>query len=129
MSQYQREQSYAQGIMVTRRQYKKGRRDQMNLAWKESLRERLAERNMSQADLEHAIGAAKGAVARILSEEQTSSVWVHAICIEMDIPPPGPRSDEEEALLSMYRLTTPDNKKALMQLASALSAVRPKRSS
>lgn len=101
----------------------------MSLAWKETLRQRLADRGMSQAELEHAIGAARGAVAKILAEDQTSSVWVAAICKHMDMDPPGPITADEEKLLDCFRRSSDEGRRALLQHALAASGIPHRRSS
>jgi hypothetical protein len=103
--------------------YKRGRKDQMTPAWKEEVRRRMKERDLSHAKLEKMLKAGSGTIARMLSNEQNTSVWVKKVSEALDLPVPGQESMDEALLLRNFRLATEEGKRALLQHAAAAAGV------
>lgn len=107
--------------------YASGRKDQMTPEWKNLLRLKLDEERMSLTTLEKRVGAASGALSRILGPDQNTSLYVAKICKALDLPMPGSESAEEEMFLSLFRASSPEVRRALMQLAmAAAGGIGPK---
>jgi len=104
----------------TRKPYERGRKRQLSEAWKQAVRDRLAELGHGHKWLEVQIGAGSGAITKMLQPDHQFSGLVDPVCEFLGIDPPmiafETSSDEERALLDMFREMTADQRQHLLGL-------------
>lgn len=100
-----------------RREYVKGRKRQLSDEWKSRVKSRLSELGHDYRWLETKIGASSGAVSRMLTAQNTSSL-MEAVCSALDIAPPTTEvhNEDELRLVEGFRRMTPEQRAHLLGL-------------
>jgi len=104
--------------------YRKGRKSEMNDTWKAVARARIESLGKTHEDIESAIGASSGQLAKMLGD-QTASIYVDPLCQLLGIPQPAAfinaSIDGDEAqFLAEYRDLTEEARAALRALIPTL---------
>ena len=68
--------------------YPGGAKREMTTAWKRAVDQKLLDAGKTRAWLAEELGVDKGAITRMLSDEQQTSSMVDDVCKLLDLPPP-----------------------------------------
>jgi len=99
----------------------------MSPAWKKLVRDRLTELEHDHRWLEGEIGAGRGMVTKMLSDEQQTSALVVAVCEALGIPMPVAvvEGEDEHRLIEGYRELSPTQRAHLLGLLNGIRGKPP----
>lgn len=97
-----------------------GRKRQMSDEWKERVRARLAQGDVSHRGIELKIGAGSGTISRMLNAaaNQRTSEYVDAVseALGIALPITETRSADEEAVIARFRALAPADRTAVLRI-------------